>query len=226
MSRTSSRRLSVALAVTAVTLFAACGSDEPSASEPSTSEPASGATVPATVPPSTSTAIPDVTVPGVTTVETVAPTSTAPAIDLAEWQTTPMIDVDGQAFTVADFIGRPVLVETFATWCKNCRAQLGDTQAAAAELGDAAVVLALSVETDLSSGDVADYAADNGFDNIRFAVMTPEALAAFVDAFGNTVANPPSTPKVIVDAMGRAGELSTGAESTDSLVQQLTGAAG
>ena len=145
--------------------------------------------------------------------------------ELAAWQTIEIADVDGATFSLADYVGTPVLVETFATWCVNCRAQLGDTQQAAVTLGEEAAVVALSVETDLSSGDVAEYAADNGFADIRFAVMTPELLAAFADAFGTTVANPPSTPKVIIDAMGNAGDLSTGPESTDDLVTELRAAA-
>jgi thiol-disulfide isomerase/thioredoxin len=144
---------------------------------------------------------------------------------LADWQTMSISDVDGSEFTLADYVGRPVLVETFATWCSNCRAQLRDTQAAAAELGDDAVVIALSVETDLDPGAVADYAADNGFTDIRFAVMSPELLAALADALGNSVANPPATPKIVIDAMGHAGDVSTGPESAESLVDELRNAA-
>jgi hypothetical protein len=55
--------------------------------------------------------------------------------------------------------------------------------------------------------------------------MSPDLLAAFVDTFGNSAANPPSTPKIVIDAQGRAGELTTGQESSDELVEQLTAAA-
>jgi hypothetical protein len=82
----------------------------------------------------------------------------------------------------------------------------------------------LSVEVDLSADDVAEYAEANGYDAIRFAVMTPELLAAFVDEFGTTVANPPATPKIVVDATGVAGEMTTGFESVDDLVKVLTDA--
>lgn len=146
-------------------------------------------------------------------------------VELAAWQTIEITDVGGVTFTLADYGGQPVLIETFATWCVNCRAQLADTQEAAARLGSEAAVVALSVETELSPADVADYAGDNGFTDIRFAVMSPELLVAFADAFGTTVANPPSTPKVIVDAAGRAGELSTGPASTDDLVADVRAAA-
>jgi len=142
---------------------------------------------------------------------------------LPAWQTIALTDVDGASFTLADFRGTPVFVETFATWCPNCKQQLEATNAAAERLGDQAVFIALSVETDLSSGDVAEYATDNGFDAVRFAVMTPEALAAFVDGLGQSAANPPSTPKVVIDAVGHAGELVTGSESADDIVSKVTG---
>ncbi|MFN6118782.1 MAG: TlpA disulfide reductase family protein [Actinomycetes bacterium] len=147
----------------------------------------------------------------------------ADEVALAEWQTITLTDVDGVSFTLADFRGTPVFVETFATWCPKCKDQLEATNAAAEQVGDQAVFIAVSVETGLSNGDVADYAAANGFDAVRFAVLTPEALAAFVDGLGQSEANPPSTPKVVIDAMGAAGELSTGFESAEDIVAKVTG---
>jgi thiol-disulfide isomerase/thioredoxin len=155
-------------------------------------------------------------VPGATDDSMVEDSIEAPA-----WQTAAITDVDGNTFTLADFSGRPVLVETFATWCPNCRAQLGTTDEVAAAAGEDAVVIALSVETDISADDVRAYAEDNGFSSIRFAVVTPEFLAALVDSFGPTVANPPATPKFVIDAMGHAGELTTGSESADALTAAL-----
>ncbi len=151
-------------------------------------------------------------------------TDTTPASDamtLPTWQTMQFTDVDGVTFTLDDFHGTPVFVENFATWCPNCKKQLADTNTAAQQLGDKAVFIALSVETDISTSDVADYAASNGFDAIRFAVMTPESLAAFVDDLGQSAANPPSTPKFVIDPMGHAGELVTGFESADEIVAKL-----
>jgi thiol-disulfide isomerase/thioredoxin len=147
----------------------------------------------------------------------------ADEVTLAEWQSITLTDVDGVSFTLADFRGKPVFVETFATWCPKCKDQLEATNAAAEQVGEQAVFIAVSVETGLSNGDVADYAAANGFDAVRFAVLTPEALAAFVDGLGQSAANPPSTPKVVIDAMGAAGELSTGFESAEDIVAKVTG---
>ncbi|MGB8857639.1 MAG: TlpA disulfide reductase family protein [Ilumatobacteraceae bacterium] len=146
-------------------------------------------------------------------------------VELPAWMQLTLTDVDGAAFTLADFMGKPVFVENFATWCPNCKQQLGTTDDAAAELGADAVFIALSVETDLSAGDVAEYAADNGFTHVRFAVMTPEFLAAISDAYGNSSINPPSTPHFIIDRHSVAGELTTGFEEAADIVEALHTAA-
>lgn len=137
------------------------------------------------------------------------------------WQSLPITDADGETFTVESLQGKPVLVENFATWCGNCRKQLGDTQKAAREAGDKAVFVALSVETDLDNSDMTKYAADHGFDDIRFAVMSAEMLAAMNDAYGNSALNPPSTPKIAVATDGTAGPLVTGFESPATILESL-----
>lgn len=149
----------------------------------------------------------------------------APAEQAAAWQTEEITDVDGRTFTIAGLAGKPVFVEAFATWCTNCRAQLGDTQEAAAALGDDAVFVALSVETDLGSDEVASYARENGFESIRFAVMSEEMLAAMAADLGTSVANPPSTPHVVIAADGAAGALRTGASSVETITGLMRAAA-
>ncbi len=138
----------------------------------------------------------------------------------------PLVDArTGATFTLADFKGKPLYVENFATWCSNCRQQLGNVQAAAKASGDQATYVSLSVETDLSAEKVASYAKDQGFDNIRFAVMTPEMLSAMQATYGTSALNPPSTPHFYVTAGGQAGELATGFEDATHIQSALTAAA-
>lgn len=157
--------------------------------------------------------------------DTMTDDTMADMVELAAWQQITLTDVDGVEFTLGDFMGKPVFVENFATWCPNCKEQLGKTNDAAEALGDDAVFIALSVETDLDAADVAEYAADNGFTSIRFAVMTPEFLAAISDAYGNSSINPPSTPHFIIDSHGEAGELATGFEDAQAIGEALLAAA-
>jgi thiol-disulfide isomerase/thioredoxin len=174
-----------------------------------------------------SSAAPETSAPSTTagsdggTTETTAPGAAADTANFADWQLIEVTDTSGETFTIADLAGQPVFVENFATWCSNCRTQLGATQDAAEVAGDDAVFLALSVETELSVDDMSEYAEDNGFTAIRFAVMSPELLAAMDAAFGTSALNPPSTPKVAVAADGTAGELVTGSESAEEILSSL-----
>ena len=208
-----------AAAVGAALLLAACGDDTTSSSATPTTE----AMVDETMTEDSMTE--DSMVDDMTEDSMVDETMVDDMVELAAWQNITLTDVDGATFTLGDFVGTPVFVEHFATWCPKCRDQLRTTNDAAGTLGDEAVVVALSVETDLSADDVAEYAADNGFDNIRFAVMTPEFLAAISDAYGNSSINPPSTPHFIIDLHGAAGELDTGSKSADDIVKALQTAA-
>lgn len=150
---------------------------------------------------------------------------TAPAAPiLAErptWQTLPLVNArTGETFTFASFAGRTVFVEPMATWCTNCRQQLGNVRSAREQLSDEVVFVALSVETNISAADLAEYADDNGFD-WYFAVLTPELLAELVTTFGRTVSNPPSTPHFVIRADGSATSLATGIKSAEQIVAQL-----
>lgn len=153
-----------------------------------------------------------------------APTVKADAAAVSTWTTLPLTDVAGKPFTLAEFAGKTVVVENFATWCSNCLRQLGDTQKAAVAAGDTAVFVALSVETEIKPAKVAAYAEKHGFANIRFAVMTPEFLAATKDAFGTTALNPPSTPKIVIDPHGTAGAAVTGFESPAEIAARIAAA--
>ena len=193
-------------AVVAV-LGAACGSESTPGAAPTTSAGQTAAPSDPPVPAST------------------GPTTTSPtgiAYQASAVTNAVAVAPDGSTFTPADFAGKTVFVETFATWCSKCRQQLGDTNQAAAQAGDRAVFLVLSVETDLDPAVLPDYRSRNGFDHLaHFGVLTPESLATFVDQFGRSVANAPSTPKFTVAPDGTLSELTTGFESVEEILAQL-----
>lgn len=132
---------------------------------------------------------------------------------------------DGTTITLADYAGEQLFVETFATWCSNCRRQLGDTTTAAGEAGDDATFLALSIETDLDPAALTGYAEENGFTDITFGVLDADSLVTLNDTFGNAVLVPPSTPKFVVAPDGSVSDLTTGFESVDEILAQVGGGA-
>lgn len=142
--------------------------------------------------------------------------------ELAPWQRLPLVDArSGETFTLADFAGKTVFVEPMATWCGNCKRQLGNVKDASAQIdGDDVVFVALSVETTIAAETLASYADDAGFD-WTFAVMTPEMLQALSSAFGQTVSNPPATPHFIIRPDGSTTDLVTGIEAASDLITQI-----
>lgn len=147
--------------------------------------------------------------------------------DLPAWQKMALTDVrSGESFTLADFAGKTVFVEPMATWCTNCRRQLTNVSQARAQLSDENVVfIALSVETNISNQDLANYAEEAGFE-WAFAVSSPELLQELVATFGQSITNPPSTPHFIIRPDGTYTDLVTGIESSEQLINQLQAAQG
>lgn len=144
------------------------------------------------------------------------------AADRPEWQQLTLTDArTGETFTLADFADKTVYVEPMATWCSNCRQQLGNVSQARTQLdSEQYAFIALSVETNISEADLAAYADGAGFD-WTFAVMTPEVLQALTDVFGRTITNPPATPSFIIRTDGTTTDLMTGITAPDVIVEEL-----
>lgn len=143
---------------------------------------------------------------------------------IAAWQDIELTDArTGETFTLASFSGKTVFVEPMATWCTNCRQQLGNVREARTQLGDDVVFIGLSLETNLSDADLAQYQADQGFD-WTFAVMTPEMLQGLADTFGRSITSAPSTPHFVIRPDGSYTDLVTGIDSPDEIMQQIQAA--
>ena len=158
--------------------------------------------------------------------DTMAEDATAmPDMDLPAWQTLPLVDVrTGESFTLADYAGKALFVEPMATWCPNCRSQLGTVKTAVANADPEQVAfLALSVEAGLDASTLAAYADQNEF-GWRFAVAPPEMLQALAETFGPTVANPPATPHFIVRPDGSYTDLTTGFTASETILADLASA--
>jgi thiol-disulfide isomerase/thioredoxin len=152
----------------------------------------------------------------------------APAAERPAWHALPLVDArTGATFTLADLAGKTVYVEPMATWCTNCRQQMGVIRDQLVGQVDPAQVafVGLSVETTLPPERLAAYVDTHAF-GWTFAVMTPELLQELRDTFGLTVANPPAIPHFVIGPDGTTSGLSTGFHSVDRLLEELTAAGG
>ena len=147
-------------------------------------------------------------------------------VDLPAWQQIQLTDArTGAKFALADFAGKTIFVEPFATWCTNCRQQLGNVALARAQVDADVVFITLSVEPNIGEEALASYADAAGFDR-AFAAMTPEMLQMLAGEFGQTIANPPATPHFVIRPDGSTTELATGIQSPDAIVALIQGAQG
>ncbi|NWF67797.1 MAG: TlpA family protein disulfide reductase [Chloroflexi bacterium] len=144
-----------------------------------------------------------------------------------EWLNLPLVNArTGETFTLASFAGRTVFVEPMATWCTNCRAQMGRVREVYQQLNPAQFVfVGLSVETNISADDLAGYVDQQNFPWI-FAVASPEVLQALNTAFGRDSLNPPSTPHFYISPDGTLTSLYTGAQSAADITAIMQGLAG
>jgi len=184
--------------------LAACGSTQPTIVTPAQPDPSADRTLMPTSSPASEVSASD-----------------APA--QAAWLSLPLVNArTRETFTFADFAGKVVYVEPMATWCTNCRAQMNNLVQARQQVDNTNIVyVGLSVETNLTTDEMASYADSYGYD-WAFAVMTPEILSALTATFGRSVSVPPSTPHFIIYPDGTFSALDTGGiETTDELVQLL-----
>lgn len=146
------------------------------------------------------------------------------AMERPAWQSIPLTDAaSGASFTLADFAGKVVYVEPFATWCTSCRQQLTNVKAAKAMFGDDVVFVALSVEPSIGADALTSYADGQDFDWF-FAAMPPAMLQELAAEYGQTIANPPAAPHFIVRADGSTTDLMTGIRDTTTIAEMIKAA--
>ena len=66
-------------------------------------------------------------------------------------------DLDGNTVALSQFIGRPILINFWATWCGPCRIEMPELQSVYEEYGDSEDFLILALDQDESAEKVAAY---------------------------------------------------------------------
>lgn len=128
----------------------------------------------------------------------------------------------GESFTLNEFNGKVILVETMAVWCPNCKRQQEQVKALHALLGerDDFVSLGLDIDPNESAEVLKNYVTSNGFDWL-YAVPAPEITREIAALYGDQFLNPPSTPMLIIDRKGTAHPLPFGIKSAEDLLEML-----
>ena len=140
-------------------------------------------------------------------------------MDTPAWFSAELIDAStGEAFTIADFKGKVVLVETMAQWCSNCLKQQTQVKALHELMGETPdfISVGLDVDPNESAEALKEYVAKNGFD-WYYAVSTEGVSKEISDLYGAQFLNPPSTPILVIDRKGEVHVLPFGIKSAEDL---------
>jgi thiol-disulfide isomerase/thioredoxin len=109
------------------------------------------------------------------------------------------LDAAGNRRTLADFKGKVVLVDVWATWCGPCRMSLPEVAEMQKAGGDRYVVLPISVDRG-GWGDVKPFLAQNP--QLGLTAYLPDGAKA-LDAFGE-IRGIPTT--LVIDRQGRLAQ--------------------
>lgn len=142
--------------------------------------------------------------------------------DAPEWLATQLTAPDGSTVRLADFAGRPVVVELMATWCASCEDQQQVLREARVDLPADAVLLSLDVDPAGDPGALDEYAAARGFD-WTFASAPVPLLRTLAETFGDDAINPAATPILVIDRDGTAWMPPLGHKDRAAIVELLAG---
>lgn len=140
---------------------------------------------------------------------------------ILNWKTSPLVDVrTEESFTISDFAGKPVLVESFAVWCPVCIKQQQEIQKLHQELGDSFVSISLDTDPNEDAQKVLEAVLDRGFD-WRFAISPAELTKSLIDEFGPAIVNAPIAPIILVCEDQSTRFLGRGTKDVEELKAEL-----
>ena len=148
---------------------------------------------------------------------------TADMIEGPAWFSVPLTDArTGQTFSINDFQGRVVLVETMAIWCSNCLRQQGEVKSLHEQLGarDDFISIGLDIDPNENNEALKRYVESKGFDWL-YAVPPVDVSREIASLYGDQFLNPPSTPIVVIDRHGDAHPLPFGIKNAEDLMQAI-----
>ena len=147
----------------------------------------------------------------------------ADMMEVPTWFSAALTNVlSDQTFTINDFKGKVVLVETMAIWCSNCLKQQTQVKALHEALGmrDDFVSIGLDIDPNENVDALKGFVENQGFD-WYYAVSPADVSREIASLYGDQFLNPPSTPIVVIDRHGKAHTLPFGIKSADDLRQAI-----
>jgi cytochrome oxidase Cu insertion factor (SCO1/SenC/PrrC family) len=136
-----------------------------------------------------------------------------------EWFDMELTDAQsGETFTMNDYAGKVVLLETMAIWCPNCVIQGNEVRKLHQALGNPDDLISVSLDVDFNEDQASlkEYASSYGFD-WHFAVAPLLVARALGNLYSAEYLNPPLSPMMIIDRDGNVHHLDYGKKDAETL---------
>jgi thiol-disulfide isomerase/thioredoxin len=144
-------------------------------------------------------------------------------VDSPAWFDVRMANVNtGELFSINDFAGKVVLVETMAQWCSSCKKQQTEVKSLVEQFAGTSdlVVVILDIDPNETGDALKTYVSTNGFSGF-YAVAPAEVARDIGNLYGAQFLNPPSTPVLIIDRKGEVHLLPFGIKSAEDLKEAV-----
>jgi len=144
-----------------------------------------------------------------------------PAEDAPEWFGYELVDVQtGETFTMNDYAGKVVLLETMAMWCPNCLVQANEVRDLHELLGSSEDFISVSLDVDVNEDapTLKEFSEGYGFD-WHFAIAPLEVARALGNLYTAQYLNPPISPMLVIDRGGDVHHLPYGFKSAETLLE-------
>lgn len=130
--------------------------------------------------------------------------------------------VTGEVFTMNDFAGKVVLVETMAMWCPNCLVQAAQVRELHELLNQDEDLISVSLDVDINedAASLKEYVERYGLMG-RFAIAPLLVARALGNLYSAQYLNPPLSPMLIIDRNGEVHHLEYGRKSSAVLLQRV-----
>ena len=140
-----------------------------------------------------------------------------------EWFAMELTDVQtGETFTMNDYAGKVILLETMAIWCPNCVVQANEVRNLHELLGNPDDLISVTLDVDLNEDEASlkEYASGYGFD-WHFALAPLLVARALGNLYSAQYLNPPLSPMLIIDRDGNVHQLEYGRKDAETLQQAV-----
>jgi thiol-disulfide isomerase/thioredoxin len=138
------------------------------------------------------------------------------------WLSMELIEAStGKTFTINDFKGQVVVVDSMAIWCPNCLRQAMHLKDLRAIYGpEDLVIVTLDIDSHEDAAMLSEYAKEYGFDWF-FAVAPMPVMHEVGNTYGALFLDPTLSPTLVVDRKGEVFKMGFGEKKTEAMRTSL-----